>query len=283
MSSGLKYWSLAALLIIICLTARCDYYQVTIGDIGWTTGLRQSMNVSMDMSGSTIGVGTYQRFTEIKLNDVLLHERIAADNGTLDTSERIHAMAETLNPILITLTKPPGGQNYSLSVVERWPAIINAQRSIDYLGRSISDRDLLGNNFDFVGASYLWNKDLRVDRAASLLITNATFKVTANNATRAIYENRFLPSKFIDYRISSLSKGIATLRYRQASDHSVANEGIESYAGNFLISRHISMRESLWNSSENDTDWIGCPFGNPCSGIYDPRMKVSEAKVYGWR
>lgn len=278
----LKCWSLIALLIIACLTARCDFYQVTIGDIGWTTGLRQSMNASLDMSGSTVGEGTYQRFTEIKLNDVLLHERIAAANGTLDTSERINAMAETANPVLISLTKYRGGQNYSLAVVERWPASIIARRSIDYIGKSISDRDILGNNFDFVGASYLWNKDLRVDRSAYLVLANATFKVTANDATKAIYENRFLPSKSVYYSINSLSKGIATLKYKQTSDHSTAAEGIESYVGNFLISRHITMGDLNWNSSENDTEWLeGCTFGYPSVDSYNRDSQVSEANVYG--
>lgn len=269
-------------MIIICLNARCDYYQVSVGDIGWTTGVRQSTTASLDMSGSTIGEGKYQRFTEIKLNDVRMRERIAADNGSLDTSERIHAMAETINPVVISLVKYPGSQNYALAVMEKWPAAIAAGRSIDYIGKSISDRDILGNNLDYVGASYLRNKDLRMDRTAYLVLANATFALSANDTTKTIYEDRFLPAKSIDYRISSLSKGTATLRYRQTSDHSIANEGLESYVGNFLISRHITMRAIPWNSSDNETDWLdGCPICYPSDSIYNPDSQISGVKVYG--
>jgi hypothetical protein len=49
-------------LAIVCLTAKCDYYAVTISDIVWTTGLRQNINTSLDMSCSAIGAGTYRRY-----------------------------------------------------------------------------------------------------------------------------------------------------------------------------------------------------------------------------
>jgi hypothetical protein len=81
-------------LAIVCTAARCDYYEVTISDIVWTTGLRENTNTSLDMSSSAIGEGTYQRYTNMKYNDVRMCERIAADNGTLDTSEHVRLIAQ---------------------------------------------------------------------------------------------------------------------------------------------------------------------------------------------
>lgn len=281
MSFGLKCWALAATLIIICLTARCDYYQVTVGDIGWTTGFRQNANISLDMSGSSIGAGTYQRYTEMKLNDVRMRERTAADNGTLDTSERVRLIAAAAYPIEITLDKFPGGQNYILVVNETWPVAMAASRSIDYVGKSLSNRDFLGNNLDFVGASYYQTKDLRMDRSAFMELRRARFEVVANDSTKGIYEDSFLPAKSIDYRLSSLSKGTATLRYRQTQDHSTANEGFESYTGEFLISRHISMHSPGWNVTESELDWMdGCLCETPFEKVYDLEGRVFDAKTW---
>ncbi len=266
----------------LCTFVRCDYYQVTVSDVGWTTGLRQNINASLNMSGSAVGEGTFQRYTEMKFNDVRMRERIAADNGTLDTSERVRVDAEVRYPIEYTLVKYPGGQNYTLAVQENWPVAINASRSIDYLGKSISDRDFLGNNLDYVGASYFQAKDLRMDRSAFLELKNATFELGANDSTKKIYENKFLPAKSIDYRLNSLSKGTATLRYRQVEDHSVANEGFESYTGDFLISRHIAMYSSGTNSStQNETDWLdGCPFQVPSEELYGIGTQAFEVNTY---
>lgn len=217
----------------------------------------------------------------MKLNDVRMRERIAADNGTLDTSERVRLIAQTINPVYYTLEKFPGGQNYSLAVIEGWPVAMSARRSIDYIGKGISDCDFFGNNLDYVGASYLQTKDLRVDRAAFLELRNARFEVILNNTTKKFYDNRFLPAKSIDYRLESLSKGTAVLKYRQATDHSVANEGFESYTGDFLISRHISMYSSGMNATENDTDWLdGCPFPVPYEELYNIEKQVFEVETH---
>ncbi len=211
-----------------------------------------------------------------------MRERVAADNGTLDTSERVRAIAQTVNPIDLTLEKAPGGQNYTLAVIESWPATISARRSIDYIGKSISDRDYMGNNLDFVGASYFENKDLRMDRSAFLELKDVRFEVILNNTTKQIYENRFLPAKTIDYRLNSQSKGIATLKYRQTSDHSIAEEGLESYTGDFLISRHITMYSSGWNATGSDTDWLdGCFFPVPSEELYNTEELYNlESQVF---
>jgi hypothetical protein len=63
--------ALAKLLIGIQLVV-CSFYKVTEGDTGWTTRLKHNLNVSLNLSGSSIGEGRFSRYTEINLNDVMM-------------------------------------------------------------------------------------------------------------------------------------------------------------------------------------------------------------------
>ncbi len=241
-------------LIIICTSASGRFYQVTERDTGWTTGLRQSINTTLDLSGSAVGDGKYYRYTDMNFDDVRMRERIAAANGTLDTSELIYLKSETTNPIEISLEKSPGTQNYTLTVNETWPVVLAARRSIDYIGQGISDRDFMGNNLDYVGASFIRTKDLKKTRGAFMELKGAWFEVLLNNTTKTLYYDRFLPAKTIDYRLDSSFQGQAVLKYKQAEDRNIAKENVEIYTGSFTIRRGITMGPS---GRKNITDgWV---------------------------
>ena len=256
---------LAVLLLIFCGLGSCRYYQVTEKDTGWTTGVRQSSNISLDISGSAIGEGTFYRYTETDFNDVRMRERIAAAHGTLDTAERIRLIADTTNPVEIYLEKFPGGQDYLLTVNETWPVGMLAQRRLDYMGKGIFDSDFFGNNLDYVGASYSFAQDLRMDRSCLLYLNQAWFELGVNNSTKAIYADRFLPTKSIDYHLDSLFQGLASFKYREAEGHTMTkerhtttSEGLETYAGNFQLNRHVFMASLGRGSLNNDDDWLVC-------------------------
>jgi len=260
-----RLFLLLAVLLILCEFGSCKYYQVTERDTGWTTGIRQSDNISLDITGSAIGEGTFSRYTETDVNDVRMRERIAASNGTLDTAERIRLKADTTNPVEITIEKFPGGQDYLLTVNETWPVGMLAQRRLDYMGKGISDSDFFGNNLDYVGASYSFAKDLRMDRSALLYLNQAWFELGINDSTKAIYHDLFFPTKSIDYHLDSLFQGTATFRYRQAEGHTMtkerhttASEGLETYAGRFQLNRHIFMKSLGRGFLSNDDDWLAC-------------------------
>ena len=219
------------------------------------------MNGTFEISGSSMGDGSYYRYTDINVNDVRMKERIAAGKGTMDTSENIVLKAEDFNITTSILEKYPGGQIYSASIHEIWPVNLSAARSMDYIGKGISDREVFGNNFDYVGTSYLYTTDLRKDRSCMLDLkeTWSVGNVTDDpEEVPLITPYQFLPAKRTDYRIESRSTGLVDLRYGQVADHITLNEGEETYSGTFEISRRISMESPLRNETLDDVDWLSC-------------------------
>ncbi len=257
------YWRRAFMLLIslvICITCLSGrFYEVTESETGWTTGLRQSINATLDVTGSAVGEGRYYRYTDMNFDEVRARERVAASNGSLDTSESIHLVATPIDPVEVSLVKYPGSQIYRITVNETWPVVIATRRSIDYIGEGISDRDFLGNNLDYVGASHLYVQDLKEERAAFLELKNAWFEGILNNETKTIISDKFMPSKTTDYILKSRFKGHAVLKYRQAAyDRTTAKESVESYWGSFAIDRRITMESTGRNFSEMEAIWLPC-------------------------
>jgi hypothetical protein len=194
-----------------------------------------------------------------------MKERIAAAHGTLDTAERIRLKADVTNPVEIYLEKLPGVQDYILTANESWPVGMLALRSLNYTGKGISDNDFFGNNLDYVGAAYSFAKDLKMDRSCLLYLNNAWFELALNDTTKAIYTDRFFPAKSMDYKLDSRFQGLASFKYRQAGDHTATREkhmttreGLETYAGNFQLNRHIFMASIGRNASVDEDDWLVC-------------------------
>ncbi|NYT01143.1 MAG: hypothetical protein GKC10_00020 [Methanosarcinales archaeon] len=254
-----------ALLLATFLTAvaSADYHYWTEEESGWSTGLRQNINASLEITGSAIGEGTYSRYTEMNLNQVRMRERISASEGTLDSQERISLWADDTAEIESTLVKHPGNQNYQFRLNETWPVHLNASRSMDYQGRRISDREFFGNNFDWLGAGFLYTTDLVKDRQVSMDLNNTWFYAVINDTTDGILDDRFSPNKTIDYHLRSRSTGLADLRFKETRREETVREGWERYLGSFSIDRRI--RLSTWftpppggNETEEGTEFLGC-------------------------
>lgn len=263
-------------LIVICLPASGRFYQVTESETGWTTGLRQCINATLDISGSAVGGGTYYRYTDMNFDDVRARERVAASNGSLDTSELVHVVATPIDPVEVTLVKVPGSQIFRLTVNETWPVVMFSKRSIDYIGKGISDRDFLGNNLDYVGASHLYVTDLKKERVSYLELKNAWFEAWFDNETNTTLLDRFMPAKTTDYRLKSRFQGHAVLKYRQAAyDRTTSKESVEDYWGSFAIDRHVTMRSSGRNASEMEAIWLPC-----CSYGANTSLQEADPEAY---
>lgn len=273
---GRKAIIVAAVLVICSMSASATFYIVSEGDTGWTTGLRQTVNASFDLAGSSVGVGTYQRYTDMSFIDVRMRERIAAKKGTLDTGERIRVHAEDVNSVVVLLTKASGSQNFDLTVNETWPAAMNTARSIDYIGQGISDREIFGNNRDYIGSSYVETTDLKKDRSCYMDLKNAWFELIVNDTTKQKLVDRYQPAKRIFYSLSSRSTGIATLKYKQDKDRATVNEGYERYEGTYAINRKVTMISSGRSPYIIQDDWLPC-----CSGPDIWSVPYTEEKVFG--
>ena len=249
-------------LSILILPASCTFYEVREDETGWTTGLRRSTTASFELSGFALGDGKYHRYTEINVNDVRMRERISAKEGTLDTEERISLRAEDTTPWESELTKLQGGQDYLLTVNETWPVSLNTTRTTDYLGRGISDREIFGNNLDYVGSQHLYTTDFRKDRKCELDLKNAWFEALLNDTAKIVIKDIFQPAKTTNYDLDSYSTGLVILKHRHVKDRVVAGEGDERYAGTFRIQRHISMGAPGRNETDSEVDWLECCVGS---------------------
>jgi hypothetical protein len=269
---------IAAAVFVICVaSASATFYIVSEGDTGWTTGIRQTLNESFDLSGAAVGDGTYQRYTDVNFIDVRMRERISAKQGALDTAERIRTHSEDVNSVVVLLTKAAGTQNYDLTVNETWPAAMNTARTIDYQGRGISDREIFGNNQDYVGSSYVYTTDLKKSRACYMDLRNAWFELLMNDTTKSRLVDLYQPAKRTFYSLSSRSTGIATLKYRQNNNRVPVNEGYERYEGTFGIDRKISMTSSGRARVLIEDDWLPC-----CTGVPDIwSAPYIEEKIFG--
>jgi hypothetical protein len=269
-----KFILMVALTILILSPTMARFYQITELDTGWTTGLRQSLNTSVNISGDAIGEGTYYRYTEMDFNDVRMAERISAANGTMDTGERIRLESRSGGTIELVAVKNPGDQNYTLTVNETWPVAVAAARSMDYIGKGISDRESFGNNLDYVGASFYGATDLKKERTCYLELKSAWFEGYINNTTKVIYYDHFRPSKITEYSLNSRSTGLAVLDFRQSKDRYPVNEGEESYHGSYSISRKISMSSSRYNITDIWAGSLEC-----CLGL--DNRSLLERRVFG--
>jgi len=256
------------------LSALCAFYEISEDETGWTTGYRRSMKASFELSGFALGDGTYRRYTEIDVNDVRMRERIAATEGSLDTEESITLSADDKIPWESELEKLPGGQDYTLTVNETWPVSLTAKRSTDYVGQGMNDREIFGNNLDYVGSQHLYTTDFRKDRTCDLDLNNTWFEALLNDTTNTILEDIFRPAKTTDYNLDSYSTGLVILKYRQSSDRELASESEERYAGTFSIQRHISMASPGINKTEQEVDWLECCMGG------DPNFTRSQSCDY---
>jgi hypothetical protein len=234
-------------------------YKVNEYGTGWTTGLRHHWNIStMNISGSSNGVGSFSRYTDINNNDVRMRERISTNYGTVDTDEVVVMEANATEPGYIGAEKAPGNQDWHLMVNEKLPVFMRASRSMDYKGKEgMSDRDFFGNNQDYVGSSHLRSTELKKDRVAVQVLESAQFLMGMNDTTKGIFLDKVNLAQLTAYNMESKSHGTVDLKYKHVIDHAVAAEGDELYEGTVSIARKIIMFSKIDGQTFDDT-WLGC-------------------------
>lgn len=206
-------------------------------------------------------LGAYHSYySDVDVNDVRLSERTAAFEGQYSSEEVMRLRAETLEAVNFTATKPAGSDVWTIAWYETWPVTLLSSKTIDYTGDGINDRDYAGNNLDYAGMSFLYNKEFSKDRKVNLQLDRMNVTVVATNDS--IISANLLPTKSIDYEIESHSTGIADLEHKLTGTDrtTVISRGEERYMGVFDISRKIGVHTE-YNDNENESDWLSCCFG----------------------
>jgi hypothetical protein len=280
--------------IALALNANADYVSLNVdtNSSHWSL-YRQGINLSFNSSSLVDGtvspvqyhnriLSPYQSsYQEIGANDVRLRQRTSALEGRYRSSDEINMMSFTYpNQIEISVNKPSGSATYTIEYRnEMWPVILRADRSLEYSGQQINERDFEGNNGDFVGANFLYNHELFMNQSSLMWLQRANATVVATD--NAILSAEFEPTKYLGNLIQAESTGIADLSYRQRdSQYDVKhqmypslNEGEERYYGTYDLARIIEMR-SVFKRSDDIYDldyyenadnlpnnWLPCYYG----------------------
>lgn len=217
----------------------------------------------MDVSGFSMGQGSYSRYGEIGLNDVRVKDRTSSPNGTLVYQEDLHATADDSADVTGDLWKSPWSQDYYLTLNESWPVHIDASRTLDISGKNINDREYFGNNHENAGSSFLYATDLRKDTSVGLDLKDVNFYAVENNTTKKMVMDEFMPNLTLHYNHRSSFTGLATFRAQHSLNRKPVMKDEQSYWGTFTVTRKInstSNRTHPWfDINGSGYDWLrGC-------------------------
>ncbi|OPY52955.1 MAG: hypothetical protein A4E49_01610 [Methanosaeta sp. PtaU1.Bin112] len=249
---------------------------------------RQSSNLSFDLSSSINGsisaidispaksrsriLQPYQSYyAEVGNNDVHFRQRTSSLEGSYRSSDQI-MMQSAVYPdeINITVTKPSGTDLFTIEYgTERWPVFIKSKRTLAYSGKGINDRDFEGNNGDFAGASFLYNRELSKEQKTIMWLQRMNATVQAADDSTIFAELK--PTKYLGYEINSSSTGVADLSYRFRDTHYDAKHqnypalsmSEERYYGAYDLMRKINMKtvfERANNTDDQIEGWLPCCF-----------------------
>jgi len=272
---------------------------------------RQSSNVSFNLSSSVKGnispldispVGSRSRilhpyqsyYANVGNNDVRFKQRTSSLEGSYKSTDEI-VMQSFVNPdeINITVDKPAGTDLYTIKYEsEKWPVFIKGSRTLAYSGLGINDRDFEGNSGDFVGASFLYNRELSKQQRTVIWLQKMNATVLATDESILLAE--FKPTKYLGYEIKANTTGIADLSYRfrdskydvKHQNYPALSQGEERYYGTYDLLRKINMKSVFEKSNETDDggdSWLPCcyagwkdlmpfdkkGFGDAANGVFD--------------
>ncbi|MHB8118477.1 MAG: hypothetical protein ACYDHX_07125 [Methanothrix sp.] len=172
--------------------------------------------------------GYYSRYANMKANDVVLKERTSANQGSLKYAEISNVRASIESDVIQSISKDNQSNTTFVEFNEYWPSQLQSRRHLFYSGSQINDRDYGGNNFDYVGTSFLYNTKLEKDRTYGMILLKMNVSVAATE--EAFLQIDYLPTKTLLYSGKSYSTGMAGLKYGMASeDQRSLTKGIINY------------------------------------------------------
>jgi hypothetical protein len=186
---------------------------ITLASIEASKGNITSLQITPQ--GRSIG-GYYSRYANMNANDVVSKERTSADQGSLRYAEISNLRANIGESITQNISKANDSDITFVEFNEYWPSQIQSRRHLYYSGSQINDRDYGGNNFDYVGTSFLYNTILEKDRTYGMILQKMNVSIAATD--ESFLQIDYLPTKTLLYSGKSYSTGMAGLKYGMASE-----------------------------------------------------------------
>jgi hypothetical protein len=210
-------------------------------------------------------------YAEVGNNDVRFRQRTSSLEGSYKSADEI-MMQSVVYPdeINITIDKPAGTDLYTIEYgTEKWLVFIKSNRTLAYSGQGINDRDFEGNNGDFVGASFLYNRELSKEQKTIMWLQRMNATVWAVDDSTIFAE--FKPTKYLGYEIRSNTTGIADLSYRfrdtqydaKHQNYPALSMREERYYGAYDLMRKINMKTVFEKSKDpydEENSWLPCCF-----------------------
>jgi hypothetical protein len=257
-----KVLKMLAVFIIFMPLCHCAYWDASVGS--WSIH-RQSSNLSFELADLCVGnvsglevtpsgrqiAGYHSRYMVVDLNDVAISERTSAKEGELRAQDEIALHSEADEDVIRKIIKPKDSPFFTFEFSEIWPVVARADRAVIYRGVGINDRDLLSNNLDFAGTSFLNSRELSKVRYSDMMLLCMNTTVVEDNED--FINVAFLPTKRLSYQIDAFSSGITDLRYRETAPDMVTAlaEGNDRYYGNYSLTAKISMGTlPIWLNNE---------------------------------
>ncbi|OPX77482.1 MAG: hypothetical protein A4E45_01973 [Methanosaeta sp. PtaB.Bin039] len=212
----------------------------------------------VDYHGRTLSP-YYSSYTDVNLNDVRVGERTAALQGRYSSQGQLKLQSRTNGSVDMVIYKPSGTDLYTIDFYEVWPVNLSYDSSMTYSGREINSRDFLGNNRDYIGASFLYNRELSKDSSLNMSLERMNATVVAND--EAIYQADVMATRDTKYRLNSHSTGIASLRHMQIGPgDEILTEGDERFVGVYDLVRSIGMGSRFENVdiADDEIEWLPC-------------------------
>ncbi len=260
---------------------------------------RHNSNISFDLSSSVNGnispidispaksrsriLRPYLAYyAEVGNNDVRFRQRTSATEGSYRSADEI-MMQSVVHPdeINITVDKPAGTDLFTINYeTEKWSVFIKRNRTLAYSGQGINDRDFEGNNGDFAGSSFLYNRELSKEQKTVNWLQRMNATVLAANESTIVAE--FKPTKYLGYEIKANTTGIADFSYRfrdtqydaKHQNYPALIMGEERYYGSYNLVQKINMKSVFVTTNDTDDDaesWLPC-----CSGGWKDMMPFDK-------
>ena len=277
---------IVALFFIVSVDATFWSSNVKTNSTSWSI-YRQSQNLSFDYTHSVLGTVSpvdyhgrslspyHSSYRDVKENDVRMRGRTSAFLGNYSSKEGIYLRSDTTNSISVTITKQANSPIIVVDYVEQWPVILRSGRLIEYSGKEINDREFAGNNLDYVGSSFLYNRQLSRETNVGILLRRMNATVLGKNDTmdgskvkkESLISAEFMPSREMSYLLSANTSGITDLKYRLTGSsydfvpgfYPAISEGEERYVGSYSIFRSIYTKSDYFNATTEE-DWYPCCF-----------------------
>jgi hypothetical protein len=273
-----------------CMAKQLGFYVKT--DTGTFIIDQPSQDIAFQSSGQIIGTveslrvtpqgrelsGYYSKYANIGENDVIHRERTNAKNGSLRAAEtmRLYALTDDVPEVKIHVISV--NKSYETITIEHnthWPVSFSSDRVLYYSGKGINDVDFVGNNWDYIGTSSLYNSELQEERSYRMVLNHSNITIKSFQWGNDSYMQAvdWLPSRQTLYKDHIKSTGITDFKYGQAGSDQLStikswhritydNLGEQRYNGAFNSSLEMNM--TTWQpllppNWEYRYNWLGCP------------------------